>query len=314
MSKSKGNTPNVEMRRRNNKPHTSTPADEVSQILSGRLEKDGGPIQIVDSEPDERPAADFEATSDKREMSSQPPAMSLEKLTACSGFDAEYDQVERAVRNASNLLQTGQVIDLKMFVATLRAQLDPFEGDLLLDEDSKNPELYHPANLEFIVTRFPKGANEETKALVSRFMFSYAQAIGGFRNGWRLDMSGPLMAIEWEPSRAQLYFTERDGKALGAFYQDWAHRLAQQGLNDGTTIDFMVIEKNNDSTQVIDAWNCRSMYPKEASGFDSGFTRSERGVETCSFVVELGGNVMRGKQVLEEAAHLWKQQAQGQAA
>jgi hypothetical protein len=248
MSKSKGNTPNVEMRRRNQNSQASTPAEELREVLQG------------------------------------PETGSSETQAA------------------------------EMFVATRPAQLDPYEAEVLQDDDSKNPELYHPANLEFLVTRFPKGANDETKELLTRFIFDCAQAIGGFRNGWRLDMSGSRTAVEWEPSRVHLYFTERNGKAIGWFYQDWAHRIAQQGINDGTTIDFMVIEKNNDGTEVIDAWNCRSMYPMEACGCDSGFTRSERCVETCSFVVELGGNVMRGKQVLEEATQLWKQQAQGQAA
>jgi hypothetical protein len=226
MSKSKGNTPNVEMRRRNNKPHTSTPSDELSQILSGRLEKDGGPIQIVESEPDEKPAAEFEAVSHNRQMSPQPEPSNSEALPV-------DDSLECAVKTN-------------------------------VDAQGPRNELYRAKNLVLILTRAASSLSADMNESIKSTLELFPQAIEGAARGFAINLDAKAV---YEPTASSLRmaFDERSGRAIGKLFEKWGREIGRVGVGAHTTVDFLLVEPDATGRRVLDAWNCRGMFPAAMS-------------------------------------------------
>jgi hypothetical protein len=213
--------PSVELRRRNNKPHGSTPTDEMKELLEAP--------HSVKTEPGANAQQEFSATSNERDMSE-----------VTTGIDREQ-------------LKTGVL---------------PGPGYMLSEHDAERSsesasvpnETYRPKNLILVVTRPAASLSPELNASIKLTLELFPHVIDGAARGFTINLDAKA-AYEPKASSLRMTFDERAGRAIGKLFETWGREIGRVGVGAHTTVDFMLLEPDATGRSVLDAWNCRSMFP-----------------------------------------------------
>ncbi|SAK83479.1 hypothetical protein AWB81_04212 [Caballeronia arationis] len=224
MSKSKGNTPNVELRRRNNKSQAFAPADELKEVLSG------------EPKPMEQAAGDGAQRRPLLDMG-----------------DGTYMSDAGTLAEVQEQYRDGDVV--KAAEPGERVGSEAAERECVLNEG------YRAKNLILIVTRLAGSLSSELNESIKSTLELFPHVIEGAARGFTINLDSKAV---YEPiaSSLRMTFDERAGRAIGKLFETWGREIGRVGVGAHTTVDFMLVEPDATGRLVLDAWNCRSMFPE----------------------------------------------------
>jgi hypothetical protein len=88
----------------------------------------------------------------------------------------------------------------------------------------------------------------------------FPQVVEGAARGFKINLDSKA-AYEPTASSLRMTFVERTGRVIGKLFETWGREIGRVGVGAHTTVDFMLIEPDPTGRLVLDAWNCRSMFP-----------------------------------------------------
>lgn len=212
--------------------------------------------------------------------------------------------------SAREAIAKGWVKDVRAFMRELTFKLDaiPVTGKPgEFDESWVSNQSYFPKNLLLFVTRTPKVAIPGVPGdMLTRALELHTLSITGLKRGFRTHARDATRATQrFEPhvSCVRMEFCEKQDRVIGKMFEKVARRVCQLGVNENSTIDFMLIEPDATHTRVIDAWHCTDMWPSEAENAD-GERELSSARDPAHVDVTWSGVVERSDQIDTQAQEL----------
>lgn len=165
---------------------------------------------------------------------------------------------------------------------------------------------YVPHNVRAVVFRNLGTTTTALSDAIKDLIENKAHTISGLAIAFTID--GSTGAQGRDTVAPQMVFTEMDGRAVQAVFEEWAGVLTTNGIGTDSTIDVMFIESDVDGIVVVDAWCCSSMYLARFSGSDGfrsrDYTPDESGESSTDVNAEFACVATRGLDVLSQAQAL----------
>jgi hypothetical protein len=172
----------------------------------------------------------------------------------------------------------------------------PADGPTTAVQEPVRNELYRPKNLVLIATRLAGGLSAQMRESIKSTLELFPHVIEGATRGFAINLDSKA-AYEPTTSCLRMTFDERAGRAIGKLFESWGREIGRVGVGAHTTVDFLLIEPDADGRRVLDAWNCRSMFPAAMATSHGG--RFLHGTRDCaSLSTTWNGNV----QLMEDVA------------
>jgi hypothetical protein len=165
---------------------------------------------------------------------------------------------------------------------------------------------YYSRNLVLFVRRLPKSIPGVSPEMIKRTLELHPREIDGLERGFELksrDMNNKQQRFVPNDSKVSMAFGEKYGRPIGEMFEAWGLQVAQVGVNDNTTIEFMLVEPDATHTAVQDAWLCSDMFPGvvDTDGAKRDLA-SKR--DPGSVGVRWYGHVVRGQEIRQQALEL----------
>jgi hypothetical protein len=215
--------PSVELRRRNSKPHGTTPADELKQVLSGEQKH---MEQSAEDNAERRPLLDM--------------------------GDGTYPSDAGTLADVHEQCKDGDVVKAAEPVERVASEA--------AESESVPNEGYRAKNLILIVTRQAGSLASQLNESIKSTLELFPHVIEGAARGFKINLDSKA-AYEPTASSLRMTFDERTGRAIGKLFETWGREIGRVGVGAHTTVDFMLVEPDATGRLVLDAWNCRSMFP-----------------------------------------------------